>query len=299
MSSGALKPDAMMEMIGRSSEGIPKFKNKFINSFVEGKFMYGVGKLDRAMRVHAFTVGEQIFNDFKSGDKSAAKLISDLRLDPKKVSSAEVGRTLSDVTQFKTGPGEIPLWASSEYGKAVFQYSNFAYRYTIFAGEVLRDALKGNVKPLSKLLAMGAITGEVVNDIRSFVKGQPLSPKEKDTPWNDKKWEENLLAATKNRRIPWSHPEMRMLQNLATIGGAGVLQTMVERAMRMSQQPTAESIVSGIAGPVAGNVTGLTEKTAKQGAKGAAKWGLEQIPGYGYDIAREVFPPKKKSWRSR
>jgi len=286
MRTGALNPDVAMEIIGKTSDDLPLFKNERIN-----KFMYGVNTMDKAMRVHAYTVGEFMLNEAKAGDKGAAKMVKDLGLDLGKTSADEVGRTLSDKTQFRTGPGEIPLWASSPFGRMVFQYKNFAYRYTAFARGMVKDAMAGNPKPLAVFLAAGAPAGEIVNDIRSALKGRSLTPEEKDTPWNDKKWEENLKAAFTTRRIPLTSPGMRLLQNYLTIGGIGILQPYLESVM---QAGGPRSLAKFAGGPVASNVEDLVVKSLGEGPKGGAKWLTQQVPVFGYDISKEVFPPKSR-----
>ena len=86
-----------------------------------------------------------------------------------KVTEAEVlkaGNIFAARTQFLSDPASLPAFASSEWGKTVFQFKNFAYNQTLF----LKDEFKKN--PLRTALILGTVfpmTGEVVLDLRSLV----------------------------------------------------------------------------------------------------------------------------------
>ena len=279
--SGALSPDVTMELIGRTKQDLPLFKNKKVQNF-----MYGIGTMDEFMRVHAYSVGEMMLNEARSGNAGAARELKTLGFnDPMKANAEDVGFKLSNKTQYQTSPAYLPQWATTDWGKMLFQYKNFMYRHGMFVKDMFKDAAKGNVRPLARFLGAGAFAGEVIADIRETLKGRPLDPDEKDTPWDDSQWEENLLAATRNRRISWSHPAMRLLQNYSMLGGAGIMQSYLEGAA----SPT-KTLAKVALGPVASNVEDLLTRTSKQGSRGVAQWAEQQIPVYGYDIQKATIP---------
>jgi len=281
MASGALEPDVALELGGTSRGAKAK------------SFMWGVGKADRAMRVHAFKVGEFLAEEAKAGKTDAIKVVKDMGLDPEKASTAEIARQLSDKTQFRAGVGEKPLWASSDLGKMVFQFQHFAYRQGILIGEATKDLGKyiatagkaGDYKPIARLTATGVIAGEVVNDLKELIRGKKLTPEEKDTEWDDNDWKQNLKAAMRNRRIPLDSPGWRAFQNFNAIGGLGILQSYLENL-------ATERDVTALAGPVARNLTeggdAALQAVQGRGTKPLTKWGIGQIPVFGRDIAREV-----------
>jgi hypothetical protein len=296
LASGALNPDILMEISGRSGDGQPilgRLPPAIRNS------LWGIPTADRAMRVHAYTVGTFLARDARAGEAEAVKMIQSLGLDPSKASPAEVGRVLSDKTQFRTGPGEIPLWASSPYGRMIFQYKNFLYRYTIFAGGMLRDAKQGNAKPLATFMAAAPVVGELVNDLRALLKGDSLSDEEKRKNWTDEEW----LKAFTSRRVPWDKPAARLFQNWLTTGGLGILQPYVEQTFLRDSPATLGELAGPVPSVAEKGLRAVGTSVHKGDVTPLAKFGIsEGVPGYGKKLSRELFSEdegRKSSSRGR
>lgn len=280
--SGALNPDIQIELMGPQSVVASKLKD----------FMYGIPTMDKFMRVHAYTVGETLYNEAKAGSKSALRTLSEL--DPKfkhgvKYHTAEdVGKFLADKGQFRVSAGHQPQWANTDLGKMMWQYKGFMYQHGLFVKDLFKTAASGNVKPLARFLATGAVLGEGIADVRELIKGRPLNPSERDQPWDEDTWDQNLLAIVRNKRIGWGHPGLRLLQNYAMLGGAGILQAYMEASAGRGR-----TLAKVVGGPVAANIEDLAERTLSGDVEGVAKWGIEQAPVYGYDASEYLFPKKK------
>ena len=86
-------------------------------------------------------------------------------------------RHIVESTQFKTDAFDLPLAASSPWGKVWTQFKSFAYKQTKFLGQhskrVGQEAMKGNFAPLTNtLITMGLVSpviGEVVRDVRAML----------------------------------------------------------------------------------------------------------------------------------
>ena len=95
--------------------------------------------------------------------------VDDIILRKGKVTKDEVliaGQVFSEKTQFLNDPASLPAWASSEWGKVMFQFKNFAFNQSILVKEEF------NKRPIRTTLMLGTIfpmTTEVLTDIRSLV----------------------------------------------------------------------------------------------------------------------------------
>lgn len=85
------------------------------------------------------------------------------------------GLRLSELTQFGTGAGELPLWWSSPWGRVVTQFKRFAYKQgQLVYTSVVEEAKRGNFKPLAVLLTAFPAVGEVVADARYLLRRGPV-----------------------------------------------------------------------------------------------------------------------------
>ena len=315
--SGALTPNIIQEVAaahGGGGLGGPKFS----------KFMYGIPTVDKMTRVTGNTAGRLLVEDAISGkwfkqSKGAIKDIRGLGIEGEIVNTPEfinkVGKALSDKALFRTGGIEVPGWASSTGGKLGTQYMRFMYRHSIMVTELFSEAAKGNIKPLARFLtvAPAAITGmaEVLMPIReglrdlikqSFQEGDyDLDQTTKAAFGSDKDWDEEAewIDIFRNKRIPWSHPLYRSLQNMAMWGGIGVYQMMTERIFRGYSATT-----RGMQwlGPVVGTAVeglGAASMDVERATEGKwpeafPKWALEQLPVGGYTARKTLFSPEEK-----
>lgn len=140
----------------------------------------GTGWADGLQRVIAAKTAPHIVPDAwaaaKSGNKLAQRTLDNWHVDwrradltPEMIDTA--ARRISERSQFKVGVGDVPLWASSPWGKVAFQFQSFGYAHTQFVGSAIDEARQGNVKPLAKLLTLGAATGYLTNEAKQAIFG--------------------------------------------------------------------------------------------------------------------------------
>lgn len=66
----------------------------------------------------------------------------------------QAARKIVEKTQFKVDAQDLPGWVSSPAGKLVAQFRTFSYNQSkFFSNEILKPAAKGNLLPLTRLLA--------------------------------------------------------------------------------------------------------------------------------------------------
>lgn len=280
LKNAALTPDIGIESLGAARGG----------GVTSGKFLWGIPTMDKAMRVHAFRVGELLHRDVLAGNSGAIRSLERLGIkDVSKVTAEQIGKLLSDKSQFKTGYLDLPLWSTSPLGRTATMYTSFMYQHTKFMGQMFRHPVD-NAAAIARFAVVGALAGEGVGWIRAGLKGR--------NPLIDEKFrrkEAEWIETLRNRRIPWSSPAKRLIQNYALLGGVGIFQTYFERLN------APDVTLAGIAGgPIASNVEDLARGVAQQKklkgkAKAVGKWGLEQVPIYGYELGEAAFPRKKRS----
>jgi len=324
--SRALVPDITQELVAGAygaREGIP--------SRALQKFMWGIPTIDRWTRIHANTVGKLMVGDAMKGgwgSKGALKDIKGLGFDINNLADLQkaididpdfalkVGKELSDKALFRSGAMELPGWTSSTSGKLATQYTRFMYRHSLFVRDIFTQARQGNIRPLARLLTVApvAITGfsEVLFPIREGLREiirQKVSDEDLDmdqvigsATGDENLWDEEVqwYHILRNKRIPWTHPLKRSLQNVSMWGGIGVFQMAIERILGASGSPI-EVGTKALSGPVAGNiaegvgslikdVNRLPEDVEWQETPGrnTTRWGAQQIPIAGYPIARRL-----------
>ncbi|MGQ9847525.1 MAG: hypothetical protein ACUVQP_08515, partial [Bacteroidales bacterium] len=169
-----------------------------------------------------------------------------------------------ELTQFKTRPIDLPPTWSSLGGRLLTQFKTFSYKHGQFIkDEVLMPAIRGkNYGPLIRYLILGLIVGEGIADVKAFIRGR-----ERPT---------NLVE--------------RALDNLASVGGFGLLQDVMQTAQRGP-----EAVLNWIAGPTTSDVAKLAGGTglALQGKpKTLGRFALGNIPIIGQPLANTIFPPR-------
>jgi len=314
--SGSLTPNITQEVIQGAYSAQEGIKSPALQ-----KFMWGIPKVDEWTRVIANTSGKILVEDALKGSKGALKDLKMLGFDtPVKTPEYmdKVGKALSDKALFRTGTLEIPGWASSGAGKLATQYTRFMYRHSIFVTDIFKQAAHGNVRPAARFLAaMGTAIpamAEIIFPIREGIREEVKQLFSEDD-WDQKKvWEEAIgnenswdeevqwEHVLRNKRIPWSHPLKRMLQNLSLWGGIGIFQMAIEKGatggsiFERGGKAIAGPVVTNVAeaiGSATGDVQNIAEDVDEDEIPGkrTAKWATQQIPIVGFPAAKRAFPP--------
>lgn len=88
----------------------------------------------------------------------------------------QAARRLTDLTQFRMAPRDLPMFASSPEGKFITQFRTFAMKETGFMkNEILTPAKNGNFAPLLRLIAVGLPVGYGINTIKNTITGHDAS----------------------------------------------------------------------------------------------------------------------------
>lgn len=144
------------------------------------------------------------------------------------------GQLMSEMTHFRTRPGDMPAFAAHPIGKVMFQFKSFVYQQTrmLFKLNTIENLRKGG-KPaqqaMRNLLVLATIypmAGEVAADIRSLLTGS-----ERPTDALD-----------------------RYVENLAASAAAGVMLDIVNSSKY-------DSFTSFVAGPTIGTAAGIVDST--------------------------------------
>jgi hypothetical protein len=153
--SGALRPDVVLDQIGKANQDARNIP-----------FMWGVPTMDRFNRVISYGVGEQLTKAMSKNTKLADE-IRNLGFRGNIDNPREVGKWLSDTTQFRGGPAHRPGWTNSEMGKYVTQFYNFSYQQGRLANQILRkDPAK-----IAKLIVANGTLAAGINQLIAMSKG--------------------------------------------------------------------------------------------------------------------------------
>lgn len=169
----------------------------------------------------------------KRGDRLAQRQLDNWHVDwrrkeltPEMVDTA--AKRISDRSQFHVGTGDLPLWASSPWGKVAFQFQSFGYAHARFVGSALAEANRGNYRPVASLLTIGAAMGYLSNNAKRLI----FSGRSPEDPT-----EEDFAKAAEAVFKKGAHYEVKgekgaalaYIEGLAAAGGLGALGTLVER----------------------------------------------------------------------
>ena len=138
----------------------------------------------------------------------------------------QAARKAVETTQFKIDPMDLPPWMDSPMGKMVAQFKTFSYKQTGFLyNEVIKKALRGDMGPLIRMVALAPIVGNAIGDTRGFITGRE---KEEQTPGQ------------------W------YLEGLSNVGGLGLGLNDLRNIYEMRESSKLPAILTGtILGPTA------------------------------------------------
>ncbi len=238
----------------------------------------GFGAVEKFNRIVAANTGKEFVNKrfqdllANTSDTTAMKDLEKMGINVKEALARgeltteellKAGQKAVNITQFKTRPIDLPPTWSSAFGRLVTQFKSFSYKHGQFiANEVLKPAIQDkNFAPLLRYTVLGLVVGEGISDLKAFVR----------------------------RRERPTNPIERGMDNLASVGGMGLLQDAINAAGRGS-----EAMLSFIAGPTVSDISKAAGGVglALQGKpKTLARFILGNIPVVGQPIANTLIPP--------
>lgn len=168
------------------------------------------------------------------------------------------GHTLSDRTQFRTSPLEVPpSWGSSLGAKTVTLFKNFAFNQAKFTKDILtKEIAGGNMRPLIPLLTTVPILGYIADNMKKF------------------------FAGRKQAEGFWNH----VIDSYSAVGGIGIVQDM---AIAATYRKTANAVV----GPIIGDILEGFEHVVNKDVKGLKKQAVRNIPVVGKTLANKGIVP--------
>lgn len=265
--------------LGESSNFIKKVLGKTLNA-------PGFGAVEKLNRGIAATAGRDYAQDLaKSGSTRSLKVLRDKlgvegdigkKLTPEQ--EVQASRKIVELTQFKTGAKDLPGWADSPAGKTVAQFRTFSYKQTGFVyNQLVKEAMRGNVLPLARFVAVGVPVGLAAGGARNVAGGKPF--------YGDTKGQSDLkkfLGAT--------------FTGSSNVGGTGLAGT----GLFLAQNRKSPNIASYVAGDVGGPTVGLGASTIQAGNDKTKlkRLGLGQVPVAGPYLKNRVTPYGSAQQRS-
>jgi CRP-like cAMP-binding protein len=276
----ALRSGATLEQVLRQSQMALGAEGNFGESFLKWT---GFSMVEKFNRVLASNVGVNYARDVaeklvKNPNNKVYRLrLQELGVNPENILARggiaedellKAAFRVSAMTQFLSRSTDLPIFAQSPLGKAVFQFKSFGFQQTTFIKNRLVAQMRaGNYKGLARdLLVLSVVfpaTGEVTADIRSLITGT-----ERPTGALD-----------------------RYISDVMAVGGLGI---MADAFISAGYGSLADYFL----GPSAGTATELVERVAgdiKRGkvSKSDARFLLNQT-GFGRILSGYVFPNDKK-----
>lgn len=176
-------------------------------------------------------------------------------------------------TQFRTGPQDLPGWATSPGGRVVSQFKRYPYKQAGFIKrEIIDEARKGNINPLVRWAGVGIPVGIGANAMTNKVRGYDFENKgvKKGLDIASDVTGANLIAGLAQQLYPDSHD--------ANAYTAKVFKTL--------------------GGPTVGDAVKLGQAgfdLTKGKPTNAGRFGLQHVPVVGTPASNRVLPYSSKS----
>lgn len=297
--------DAIIQDL-RRGYGAETFGNKKLGRVVNAVTAPGFATVEKFNRRVAATAGKDYA--LRLAQNGDAKSISTLRklgvegdingtlTDAQQVQAA---RKIVEKTQFKVDAQDLPGWTDSPGGKLVSQFRTFSYSQAkFFSNEVLKPAAKGNLMPLTRVLAALPL-GYALYETRRIIDGRPEEEdKSKVALSSFQKIGGAGLALdiylgmnpVGSKYLP---SDRRVSMAVGTLGGpsAGIAADAVGSISEAVQRKNTPEDTSRLDGKiaVADNGEDYTDLTA------LSRFGLRQLPIVGTPIVNRAIPYKKQS----
>lgn len=237
----ALRSGATLDSVLREMRHVVGGESEFTNWFLKKTGFTWTEKFNRTVAAnaginYALHLQKQLIRNPLS--KEVADRLIELRISPTEALKRELteqelliaGQLISNITQFRARPLDLPRFASSPEGKVIFQFKNFVYNQTLFLKKMVVDEFahrnigRGG-RALFILATVFPMTGEVLGDVRSLLTGSTRPTKYLD----------------------------RYIENIAMVGGIGIF-------MDALQSLQYGRFADFLAGPTAGMFTGIMER---------------------------------------
>lgn len=202
----------------------------------------------------------------------------------------QASRKLTEISQFKVDPMDLPGWVETPLGKLAAQFRTFGYKQSDFMwNQVLQEGLKnGNYAPMVRFITVGVPAGLGANEVKDFVrKDLPAMAREKAT---GEKVEEPEDTTPKSQQLLGDFS-----QGFAQVGGGGIpgsfAQTMINGFKYGNPE---ESAVTFAGGPTLGLATETTKNYYKGKLTGnwdpLKKEAIRKVPAVGPAAANLLMP---------
>lgn len=179
--TGGVLSSTIDDMLSRSSGGTKGFSSWFL-----GKV--GFTATEKMNRTIAANAGREYVLDLTSKlidnplNRTARRGLMELGLSPDKIlrrgniNFEEIllgAQKIINKSQFRSGVMDLPVWASSPEGKLMFQFKTFAFNQTkLIKDALLKEAARGNFKPIITAATLMPVLGEGVRDVKSVLTGK-------------------------------------------------------------------------------------------------------------------------------
>jgi len=218
---------------------------------------------------YSIDIGKRLLNNPK--DKLAIRAFKRMKIDPKEVLKKGIvtdemqqtaAQQVTNITQFRAGPLDLPLFFTSPEGKLLAQFKTFSFNQAKMVKNLLKEEVaKGNLRPLITAVALMPILGEGVKDLRGLLSGQVRDSKGME----------------------------RILDNISAVGAAGMLNDLWASA-------SYNNIEGAMLGPTGSDISKILEgsqRALKGKPESLTRFGLRNIPIVGPRIANTVVPSRR------
>jgi hypothetical protein len=192
-------------------------------------------------------------------------------------------KRMSDLTQFRSDVKDLPYFASSPWGKVIFQFKNYIYGETrlihdAVVSEFRAGRLGSGFKALLVLMIAFPLAGEAIADIRTLIKGGKIE----DRPKGLKRYFDDIAQAG----------TLGMVQDFAQSASYGRSAEWIAGPTVGEVAETAENIARGVA-------AGTREKDPTWNFRALGRQAFRRVPIIGTRLANWVFPAKPKGGSPR
>ncbi len=275
----ALKTGATMESIVREIARLSGEESKFTSWFLKYTGFTWTEKFNRTVSSLAgMKYSQRLLSKLAESpaDEKILQQLAELGIDGTQALKKGIGgddllkagQIMTEKTQFRARPIDLPAFASSPEGKILFQFKNFTYNQTRFIyNQTVGELQKGNygrgVRSLILITTVFPLTGEILSDVRSLMTGS--------------KRPTNALA--------------RYFDNIAEVGGFGLFADLMTSA---KYQQITDFFVGPTASSAARIMEIFTNLTTTGKISDSDKRFLISIPGITRPLANYLYPSKSK-----